>query len=101
MEDSISIIIGEGGRDSLSMLISSLRVGGSNEGRGGIPEARGRNMARSRGVVVIVFSFHMRFTFIPYTLGPLLGSMSCRHKKSFHPISGRMGRGERWGSFLS
>jgi len=39
MEDWISIIIGEGGRDSLSILISSLWVVGSNEAEGGIEGA--------------------------------------------------------------
>jgi len=45
--------------------------------------ARGRDMARSRGVVVGVISFHMEFTFVPCTLCPVFGSMSCRHRKSF------------------
>jgi len=57
MEDWISIIIGEGRRDRPSILISSLRVVGSNEVWGGRERTRGRDMARSRGVVVAVFSF--------------------------------------------
>jgi len=47
-------------------------------------------MARSRGVVVAVFSFNMGFTFVPYTLCPVFGSMTCRDKKSFQLISGRI-----------
>jgi len=47
MEDWISIIIGEGARDSPLILISSLWVVGSNKASGGIQGARGRDMARS------------------------------------------------------
>jgi len=42
VKDYISIIIGEDGSDSPSIIISSLRVGGSNEAGGGIERARRR-----------------------------------------------------------
>jgi len=50
-------------------------------------------MTRSRGVVVAVFPFHMGSIVIPYTVCPLFGSMSRRHKRWFQHISGRIGRG--------
>jgi len=90
VKDWISIIIGEGGGDSPLILISSLWVVGSNEACGGIEGARGWDMARSRGVVVAVFSFHMGFTFVLYTLCLVFGIMSCRHKKSFQLTFGRI-----------
>jgi len=101
MENWISIIIGEHKRDRPSILIPSHWVVRSNATSGGIKGTRDRDVARSRGVVVAVFACNMGFTFVPYTLFPVFGSMFCRHRKLFQLISRRSGRGKRWGSCIS
>ena len=80
----MSIFASEGRRDGLSILKSALGMVIGDTAGGGVEGARVKDMARSGGIVVAVFSFHMGFfAFVLHTGCPVLSSISCRHKKSF------------------
>ena len=71
----MSIIAGNGRRDSPSVFESLLGVVRGNKASGGVEGARGRYVAGSRVIVVAVFFFHVGFAFVPYTGCPVLSSM--------------------------
>ena len=97
----MTVIAGKGRRASPSLFESALGVVRGDNAQGGVEGASGRYVAGSREIVVAVFSFHVSFAFVPYTGCPVLGSMSCRHKKSFQLIWGRAGRWRRGGGIVS
>ena len=101
MEDRVSIFTGEGRRDGPSVFKSALGMVKGDKALGGVERARGRYVARSRGIVVAVFAFQVGFSFVPHTGCPVFSSMSCRHKKSFLLIWGRAARGRRGGGIVS
>ena len=67
VKDWVSVIISEGGRDSPFIFISSLGVVRRDKARGGVEGSRDRNVSRSRGVIVAVFSIHVDIAFVPST----------------------------------